>query len=94
MKLHITPRAAADLEGIHTYIASDNAAAARQVIARIVASVEMIEMFPNLGREGYVTGTLEHVVPGLPYVIVYRIERAAREQITVVSIYHGRQERR
>lgn len=90
MKLRFTPRAAADLEAIHTYIAADNPDAARQVVARIMASAEMIEIFPKLGHEGHVAGTQEHVVPGLPYVIVFRIE-PDRDRIAVVGIYHGRQ---
>ncbi|MET0631536.1 MAG: type II toxin-antitoxin system RelE/ParE family toxin [Xanthobacteraceae bacterium] len=45
---------------------------------------------PLLGREGALPGTREMVVPGLPYVIVYRIEDGA---VAVLGVYHGAQQR-
>ena len=93
MKLRFTPRAASDLEAIHTYIAKDNPDAATAVVERIRRSAQMLETFPYMGREGAVAGTLEHTVSGLAYVIVYRVETGDGDEVVVVSIYHGRQER-
>ncbi len=93
MSLRFTPRAAADLEAIHTYIADDNPDAATSVVERIVRSARMLERFPYMGHEGVVAGTLEHTVPGIPYVIVYRVEGGDGDEVVVVSIYHGRQDR-
>ena len=53
----------------------------------------MLETFPYMGHEGVVAGTLEHTVSGLAYVIVYRVETGDGDEVVVVSIYHGRQER-
>ncbi len=95
MKLRFTPRAASDLEAIHTYIANDKPDAATTVIERIGRSAQMLETFPYMGHEGVVAGTLEHTVSGFPYVIVYRVEigDGDGDEVVVVSIYHGRQER-
>lgn len=74
-------------------IAKNNPDAATAVVERIGRSAQMLETFPYMGREGVVAGTLEHTVSGLAYVIVYRVETGDGDEVVVVSIYHGRQER-
>ena len=54
MKLRFTPRAAFDLEAIHTYIANNNPDAATAVVERIGHSAQMLETFPYMGHEGLV----------------------------------------
>ena len=49
--------------------------------------------FPNMGRKGQLPGTREMVVPGLPYIIVYRIESGDEEALAILGIYHGAQRR-
>jgi toxin ParE1/3/4 len=41
-----------------------------------------------MGRDGVLSGTRELIVPGLPYIIVYRV---APEEVVVVGVYHGAQ---
>jgi len=33
------------------------------------------------------------VVPGLPYIIVYRIESGVKEALAILGVYHGAQRR-
>ena len=93
MKLRFTPRAASDLEAIHTYIAKDNPDAARLLSSASGALHKCSKHSRIWGYEGVVAGTLEHTVSGLAYVIVYRVETGDGDEVVVVSIYHGRQER-
>jgi plasmid stabilization system protein ParE len=45
-----------------------------------------------MGHAGRAPGTLERVVPRLPYVIVYEID-AARDEVVIVAIFHEAQDR-
>lgn len=48
-------------------------------------AASQLEKFPFSGREGRVEGTRELVVPGLPYILPYRIEG---EDIQIASVIH------
>lgn len=90
MKLRYTQRARRHLDGIAQYITERNPTVARQVGARIAEAVALLGQFSNIGHEGALAGTRELVVPGLPYIVVYRIDR---EAVTILGVYHGAQRR-
>jgi addiction module RelE/StbE family toxin len=92
MRLRYTRRAQRHLEGISEYITERNPDAAWQVGERIRETVELLRLFPNIGRQGAFDGTREVVVPGLPYIIVYRVD-AGTEKIAILGVYHGAQMR-
>ena len=71
MKLVFDEAALADLEGIYNWIAQDNPPAAKAVVERVFASTEHLATFPQMGHTGRDEGTLEWVVPRLPYIVVY-----------------------
>lgn len=90
MRLRYTRRARRHVDGIAQYIAERNPDAALQVGARIRETIELLGVFPNIGREGALVHTRELVVPGLPYIVVHRVEANA---VTILGIYHGAQMR-
>src|SRR4051794_2623291 len=92
MKLVFDDQALADLEGIFHWIAKDNPIAPRAVVNRLFSSTELLTSFPYIGHEGRDSGTFEWVVPRLPYIVVYEIDEP-RDQIIVVAIFHGAQNR-
>jgi toxin ParE1/3/4 len=92
MKLVFDDQALADLEGIFDWIAKDNPAAARAVVDRLFSSTELLTSFPFMGHAGRDPGTLEWVVPRLPYIVVYEVDEAHGEVI-VTAIFHGAQNR-
>jgi plasmid stabilization system protein ParE len=92
MMLRYTRRARRHLDGISQYIAEQNPTAARQVGGRIRETIELLGVYPNIGREGARAGTRELVVPGLPYVVVHRID-TRDDMVTILGIYHGAQMR-
>ena len=55
---------------------------------RIRETIELLGAIPQMGHEGALPGTLEMVVPGLPYIIVYRVKLG---HVEVLGIYHGAQ---
>lgn len=94
MKIVYRTRAHRDLEAIFDYIAKDNPAAARRVIARIMKSVGRLERLPFSGRTGLKTGTRELSVPGLPYLAIYRVaEESDQSFVDIIAVYHTARKR-
>jgi toxin ParE1/3/4 len=93
VRLRYTVRARLHLEAIAEYIAARNPNAARRVATRIRETIELLTSFPMMGRTGILAGTREMVVPGLPYLIVYRIDGGDSETLIILGIYHGAQRR-
>jgi plasmid stabilization system protein ParE len=92
MELVFDDQAIADLEGIYNWIAQDSPTAAKSVARRLLSSIELLISFPVMGHAGRAADTFEWVVPKLPYIVVYEIDRA-RERIIVTAVYHGAQNR-
>jgi len=80
-----TEPAARALELIQDYIASDNRRAAWEVTQTIRHAVNQLGNHPRLGRPGRVQGTLELIIPKLPYIVPYRIKDRA---VQVLSVFH------
>src|SRR5205085_3035213 len=91
VRLRYTPRARRHLDAISDYIHERNRDAARRVGARIRETIDLLAAFPDIGHEGALPGTREMVVPGLPYIIVHRIEAGAEETLVILGVYHGAQ---
>jgi toxin ParE1/3/4 len=92
MKITIRAKAADDLEAIYSWIAKDNPQAARRVIRRLRDRIERLGApgLAYLGRPGIEPGTRELIEP--PYIIIYTVDRG-RDQITVLAVFHGAQDR-
>jgi len=86
MILKWTHPARNDLIDILDYIADDNPSAALAVIERIEASARRLVDFPLSGGEGSVPDTRELPIPGLPFLVVYRLSNAT---IEVRRVLHG-----
>ncbi len=52
--------------------------------------MQLLTDFPMIGHGGSLQGTRELVVPGLPYIIVHRVEPGT---VVVLGVYHGAQRR-
>lgn len=89
MHLRWTQPAARDLTSICDYIQQHGSTAvARRVALSIHEGVLALSKFPERGRPGRKSGTRELVLPGLPYLAVYRIHGDAVE---ILRILHGAQ---
>ncbi|MDH3704299.1 MAG: type II toxin-antitoxin system RelE/ParE family toxin [Alphaproteobacteria bacterium] len=87
MNLIWSPEAIDDLASIRQYIAQDDPRAARKVVSAIITLIErQLPQFPRSGRKGRVAGTLELVVPRLPFVVPYRLNG---DDIEILRVYHG-----
>jgi toxin ParE1/3/4 len=86
LNINFTPRALADLQEINAYIAASNEVAAQRVLSRIQQVILMFERFPLIGREGKIVNTREFSIPGLPYIIIYKI--ASATELDILTIVH------
>lgn len=92
MKIVIREEAVQDLEEIQDWIEKDSPAAAVRMIKRIRAKIDLL-LVPGaaeMGRPGSDKGTRELIEK--PYIIVYELS-SSREEITILAVFHGAQER-
>jgi plasmid stabilization system protein ParE len=68
-----------------TYIAADDAAAARRVVARVLEAVGQLADQPGLGCPGRVPGTRELVVLNTRYIVPYRVRG---EEVQILRVFH------
>jgi len=78
-------RAIRSLTSIRNYIAKDSPETAARVVGEIVQAALRLEQFPLSGRLGRIEGTRELVVPGLPYIIPYRV---VDDVVLISSVIH------
>jgi plasmid stabilization system protein ParE len=85
MRLRWLRTALRNLDEDAAYIAADDPAAARLVVARALEAVTQLADQPGLGRPGRVSGTRELVVARTRYVVPYRVKRDAVE---ILRVFH------
>jgi plasmid stabilization system protein ParE len=90
LKVRTLPSADADLRHIAVYVATDNPAAARELVARIQERIRTLADFPAQGRP---VSRQRRVlaIAGTPYLAFYRI---AKGEVIVLRVRHGKQLRR
>jgi plasmid stabilization system protein ParE len=94
LKLIISPRAAADIERLHTFLANTNPEVAGRFAQSLGSAIESLEELPNRGRPTAVVGLRELIVPfgHAAYVLRYAYN-ATRDELVVIRIWHGREAR-
>jgi toxin ParE1/3/4 len=92
MKVRFEPAARDELDNIFDWISKHNPQAALDLITRIEEKVMRLETpeLANMGRPGLVQRTRELLE--YPYIVVYRVDKT-RDQVVVVSVVHGAQDR-
>ena len=88
MRVEWLPQAERNRQSQLAYIAERNPLAAIAVGDLIEAAVARLADHPEIAPPGRVRGTRELVVTGTPYVVVYRVERAAA---VILRLLHGAQ---
>jgi addiction module RelE/StbE family toxin len=89
MRIEWLPEAVHDLVEIRRFIAADHPGAAAQAAKRIFDTVAYLLNHPELGRAGRLPGTRELIIPGLPYIVPYRVKGTA---IIILGVLHAAQE--
>lgn len=85
MKVRWLRTALRNLDEEAAYIATDDPAAARLVVARVLEAVTQLADQPGLGRPGRIPSTRELVVPRTRYVVPYRVKR---DTVEILRVFH------
>lgn len=87
----LTEKAESDLDAIYEHyeglIGPD---AARDVIVRVLAALDQLELFPGAGRPSLVPDVRELIIMRYPFIAPYRLMHG---EIQVLRILHQRAER-
>ena len=90
MRVAYSADAARDLDQIWEFLAPRSLSGAQRVIEAILAAALRLQQFPELGRTGQDVRTRELVLPGYPYLLVYRVESST---LIVLRIFHTARDR-
>ena len=85
MRLRWLRKALRNLDDEATYIAADDAAAARLVVKRVLDAVALLPAQPGLGRPGRVPGTRELVLLKTRYIVPYRVRG---DVVELLRVFH------
>jgi plasmid stabilization system protein ParE len=85
MRVRWLRNALRNLDEEASFIAADDAAAARLVARRVLAAVALLAEQPGIGRPGRVPGTRELIVPKTRYIVSYRVRG---ETVEVLRVFH------
>jgi plasmid stabilization system protein ParE len=85
MRVRWLRKALRNLDDEATYIATDDAAAARLVGKRVLDAVSSLAEQPGLGRPGRVPGTRELIVAKTRYIVPYRVRG---ETVEILLVFH------
>lgn len=85
------PRALNDRRRQISYVFQQNPQAAVRLETLVRSQADIPSAHPRAGRSGRQNGTRELVVPGSPYLIIYRIDEKA-QQIHILRLLHGAQQ--
>lgn len=85
MRVEWLRQALRNLDDEATYIATDDAAAARRVVKLVLDAVAQLADQPGLGRPGRLPGTRELIVHKTRYVVPYRVHG---ETVEILRVFH------
>ena len=85
MRIRWFRQALLDLDQIETYIAEASPATAAEVVVKIIKAVSLLGAQQGIGRAGRVPGTKEMIVPGLSYIVPYRVKDG---EVQILRVYH------
>jgi toxin ParE1/3/4 len=86
MRVRWLRKALRDVDAEAAYIATDDPAATRLVVACVLTAGATLVDQPGLGRPGRVPGTRELVVRKARYIVPYRVRA---ETVEMVRVFHA-----
>ena len=82
MRIDWSEHALADLKAISADVEQN------RMMPAIYDAVQVLRSFPQRGRHGHVENTRELVIPGLPYMAVFRV---IDERVVILNVVHSAQ---
>jgi plasmid stabilization system protein ParE len=95
VKLVLSPRAMADIDRLHAFLAKEDRAAAQRATTRLADSIQLLKEFPGLDRPIAQIGTRELFVPFAKASYVVRYHHSTRhDSVVILRVWHSRKLRR
>lgn len=88
MRVRFDPEALRHLDNIFGYVAKRDASAARRLSERILRVISRLEHYPFLARGRRSDDCRILVIPGTPYVAIYRVKK---DEVQILQILHTAQ---
>ncbi len=85
MQIEWLPKAVQNLIEIRSFIAADRPGAAAQTARLIINTISCLRAHPEIGRAGRIPGTRELVIPGKPYIVLYRVKN---DVVVILRVFH------
>ena len=85
MRVRWLRKALRNLDDEAAYIATDDTAAARLVVKRVLDAVSSLAEQPGLGRPGRVPSTRELIVAKTRYIVPYRVRG---DTVEILRVFH------
>ncbi len=85
MRVRWLRKALGNLDDEARYVASDDPAAARLIVSRVLEAVALLAQQPGLGRPGRVPGTRELIVLKTRYIVPYRVRG---DTVEILRVFH------
>ncbi|WP_160010588.1 type II toxin-antitoxin system RelE/ParE family toxin [Rhizobium sp. 18055] len=86
--IRYTRRALRSLRHIGEWIGRDNPTAARGVLVRLAAAIDLLCDQPDMGRPGRIKGTRELALADIPYIVAYRLNA---RHVEIIAVFHAAQ---
>jgi toxin ParE1/3/4 len=86
VKIRWTQIAADDLKSVHDYLCEHAPTRAGTIVDRILAGIDVLERYPNLGRPGRLEGTRELVIISTPFIVFYRLWK---DEVEILGVLHA-----
>ena len=86
MKIRWTAIAADDLKSVHEYLSERAPTRVDAIVDRILDGIDVLEQYPNLGRQGRIDETRELVITGTPFIVFYRLRKG---QVEILGVLHA-----
>jgi toxin ParE1/3/4 len=86
VKIRWTDVAADDLKSVHKYLREHAPTRADMIVDRILASIDVLQQYPDLGRLGRLDGTRELIITGTPFIVFYRLRKS---QVEILGVLHA-----
>jgi toxin ParE1/3/4 len=88
VKLVWQQRARAQILELFSYISHDSIAAAEAQVDAIESTLQLLEKFPYMGKQGRIAGTRELVISETPYIVAYTV---LEDEVQILAVTHGAQ---
>jgi plasmid stabilization system protein ParE len=87
LRLRFTFRALDDLDTISDHVRNRDPAAAKRIRDDLQKALQILAAHPHAGR-AYTGGRRRFALRRFPYLIFYRVDKAA-DQVVILAIRHG-----